>query len=231
MGLVLAGLLCLLPQKKHTEFRCGAALMWAIGVMVGVALVGLSVDSFRSYHLRHAAAPIAVAVAVGVARWWPIAVALTVWALQAGLAVSTSGPDPGAVHRTDALARSLDELADPLWVDGLWYAGPARLEPSAVVLSAVLQGQRPDRFDVGPEVPVLLLVNGVIDVERRDGVEPTVHASGEDWQALLFPDIQTASAWLGQGPEPQRHGGAYDWLTALQPEDADLARTEWPSGK
>jgi hypothetical protein len=231
VGLLLAALLCLLPHKKDAGPRCAPALAWAIGVVVGVALVGLSVDSFRSYHLRHAAAPIAVAVAVGVARWWPAGVALAAWALQAALTLPTSGPEPGAVYRTDALARSLGTLADPLWVDGLWYSGPARLEPSAVVLSAVLQGQRPDRFDVGADVQVLLLVNGVMGLEAREGVEPTLHASGEDWQALLFSNMWAASTWVAHGPDPQRSGGAYDWLTALHPLEADLARTDWPSGK
>ncbi len=174
------------------------ALLLALGGLAGVILLALSVHSLRPYHLRIVAAPLAVAAALGLARWRALgAVGGLIGVLAAAAHPSPLG-DPGALARHDDLAADLASLPGPVWVEGAWYDGPVALDPSAVVLSAILQGQPAERF--GPGGSIVLLVS------RANGAE-----------ALTFADAAAAREWLIEQPPPEVLGGAADWAAILRP--------------
>ncbi|RME27070.1 MAG: hypothetical protein D6798_05395, partial [Deltaproteobacteria bacterium] len=206
----------------------------AIGGTTGIAAIAWVTGYLQGYHLRIVAAPLAVAAAVGLSRLWPLALAwagVAAWTLHDHAPV---GPDPGAVDRHDMIARRLAALDGPLRVDRVWWNGDPVLDPSGVVLAAVLQGQDRDHFQVGPGVPVVLLSVGrgpappppPADGERL--MEGVVAASDTPWSLLLFSDPQAAARWIARSPAPPLQlGGAWDWLVALHPAEASLEAVRW----
>ena len=175
---------------------------------LGILVIGLSQGYVRSYHLRITAVPIAVAAAMGLARLWPIApIAAAAFVFKTAPLLPV-GPDVGAVDRHDQLAGML--AAGPLWVDRVWWEGPVRLDPSAVVLSAWLSGK--EAFQLGPDTPMMLLISGPDSAEDFPGQHP-------GWSTMNFDNRDRARAWLNtQNRLPHQVGGAYDWATISDPE-------------
>lgn len=174
------------------------ALLLALGATVGVVLLALSVHSLRPYHLRIVAAPLAVAAALGLARWRALGIVGGLIGTVALAAHPAPLGDPGALARHDAVAADLAALPAPVWVEGAWYGGEVALDPAATVLSAILQGQPAERF--GPGGTIVLLVS------REESAE-----------VLTFADAGQARDWLSANPDPEVLGGAADWAAILRP--------------
>jgi hypothetical protein len=197
--------------------------LWAIGGLLGVLLIGASTGYVRAYHLRIAAVPLAVATAVGLSRWWPVClIALTSLAIRGHLN-PPAVTDPGAVARADLIASKLADISGTIWVDQLWWDGPPQVDAPAVVLSAVLGNQDPDRFRTERGATFVLLVSG-------SGPPPPgkILAKGDGWMAIQVGDIRAAQVWLKlTAKRPHQHGGAFDWMAALHPQQADMKRAHW----
>lgn len=193
--------------------RRGAAA-WALGVLGGVLLLGLSVQSLRPYHLRIAAAPLAVAAAAGWLRLGRAGWGLGLLAVGLTAAAPLPLGDPGALRRHDALGRQLRDAA-PAWVDGAWGdGGPIVSEPSGVALSAVLQGAEPEALRPAPQRRLMLLVS--------DGT-----AEGS---VRWFDSAAEARAWIDGAPALVGAGVAGDWLGALFPGAPQPAGTQLSVG-
>jgi hypothetical protein len=202
------------------ERRAG---LWAIGGLLGILLIGASTGYVRAYHLRIAAVPLAVATAIGLSRWWPVClIAITSLAIRGHLN-PPAVTDPGAVARADLIASKLVDIEGTIWVDQLWWDGPPKVDAPAVVLSAVLADQDPDRFQTAPDATFVLLVSG-------SGPPPpgTMLAKGEGWVAVQVGEVRAAQMWLkGITKRPHQKGSAYDWMAALHPLKADMKRAHW----
>lgn len=207
--LVVGPLLALIPGRRSHAQR--GALVFALGVVVGVVTLGLSIDTLRPYHLRIFAAPLAVVAAAGLSRGGALAGVLSLAAAFAWFGQRPVGPGQGG-----ALADELGELvatgSGPVRVDGVWLGSPVGVEPAPVVLSAVLQGASPAHLSLSPGTPVLLLVSGT----AVGGPEPERAAPG--WSLLRFDDPQEAVVFVDhQDPAPVMVGGALDWQKAVHP--------------
>jgi hypothetical protein len=199
--ILLAGLLISLGCRQ----RRLTGLFVALGTL-GILMLGLSQGYIRSYHLRITAVPLAVAAAIGLARLAPIALIAAAFFVFKTAPLLPVGPDTGAVLRHDRLAAALPE--GPLWVDRVWWDGPPRVDPSAVVLSAWLTGRHD--FLLGPTTPMLLLESG-LDLETS--------AQNQGWAKRIFDNKGQARTWLNaQNRLPHQTGGAYDWATIADPE-------------
>ncbi|NOY25184.1 MAG: hypothetical protein GXP62_04865 [Oligoflexia bacterium] len=201
----------------------------ALGGLAGVLLLASVTGYLQSYHLRILAAPLVVSASVGLARLLPLALIWAGWTAWVGIPKLPVGPDPGAVDRHDELALRLADEPAPIWVDRVWWQGPPALDASAVVLSAVLQGQDPDRFQVGADVPMVLLSTGSkLLPPGRLLAAGTLSSTGTSWSMTRVEDADQVKRWIArQGAEPLQTGGAWDWLTALHPEAASLEATRW----
>ena len=211
MGLLLLGLS---PSRR--------LLLPILGALVGLLLLGLSIHSLRPYHLRILAVPLAVGAGLGLSRlvWLPVPI---VFAIALGRTTLPGAPEQAPqVH--DEIARTLGASSGPIRVDGAWFSGPLCLEPAGVVLSAILQGQDPDRFRLDPDTPVLLLVSDPALIPPA-----WVLWGREGCAAIPFDDLAAARAWVDAQADapPQRTGGAWDWWVALHPKEADLHDVAW----
>ena len=199
--LLLAGVAAALWHRRPS----GA---WAIGVLLGIILLGLSVQSLRPYHLRIAAAPLALAAAVGWLRMgrvgWAAALLAVLLTATAPLPLGT----PGALRQHDTLGRMLADEA-PAWVDAAWAEGPIQASPAGVALSAVLQGAPAADLRPAPQRPVLILVSGL---QHEDAL-----FNGENGYVLHFSSLSAAQYWIDSTPSLQGAGVARDWLAALFP--------------
>ena len=171
--------------------------------------------------VRIAAAPLAVAAALG---WTHMG--RTGWAMgcvAVGLTMMAPAPlgDTDAIQRHDQLAQRLAD-ASPAWVDAAWDNGPMRLEPSAVVLSAVLQGTPAEDLRPTPTRPLLLLLSTTQDAP------PQAVVTGEGWAVLRFPRAVDAQAWINQNGTVEGAGVAGDWVGALFPGDPQDAAIHTP---
>jgi hypothetical protein len=219
--------LFILPQPEQAR----PLLAFALGGTLGILLLGGSVSSLRPYHLRIASVPLAVAASVGLCRLWPLVLGASAWACTSWVPLQLLAPGAVSLSTFDELAQALEEVPGPIWVDGVYLDSPVGLDPAAVVLAAILQGQDPERFDVGGasgEVSpsVVFLING--SPQPAPG-EPDILAQGETWTMVRFEDVVMAQLWLSQQDPAAPTGGAWDWYKVLQPEAADLAHTSWPS--
>ena len=195
--ILLAGLVSLLmcPEKTHRK-----AAYWAIFGCIGILIIGVTNGYIRSYHLRITAVPFAVAAAMGLSRFWPVALLAASVFIGHTHALLPVGPDPGAVTRQDDVADRLPHY--PLWVDRVWWNGIPYLDPSAVVLSGWLAGRRNFQLDGTPAF--ILLEN---------------HGQGNGWNIVEFTDQIAARQWLdAQAKVPLQRGGAYDWATIVNPK-------------
>jgi hypothetical protein len=194
---VLAGLAAVLLCRASAHRKAG---QFALAGVLGLLLLGLFTGYIRSYHLRIAAVPFAVAAGIGLARLWPLAiVGAVVFVVQTHHRLPV-GPDLGAVARHDRVSGDLPTTA--LWVDRVWWDGPPTLDPAGVVLSGWLNGRRD--FRLGPDVPFILL---------------QVRASAPEGQIIELKDAQDARLWLNAQKElPHQRGGAYDWATISNPQ-------------
>lgn len=199
----------------------------ALAALAGLLLVAALNQYLQGYHLRLLAAPLAVGAALGLARlgsFAPLLLALPLLTLGPEV---PAGPDSGALRRHDELARRLVEEPGPLWVDRLWWRGQPVLDPSGVVLAALLQGQPGERFRVGGG-RLHLLVVGEAPGAGEDAGPGEVLASGraaETAWSLRRVGRGEARSWASAGP-PVQTGGAWDWVVAVQPgrEDSEAAR-------
>ena len=209
-----------------SEYRF-ALLSFSLGGLLGILMLGSSIDSLRPYHLRIVAVPLAVTASIGLARLWPLAVVVGGWVWLSWFGLQILPPSLVTPQTFDHLAAKLEPIPGPIWVDSAYLDSPIGLDPSAVVLSAVLQGQDADRFEVGLESTVVLLVNGS---PQNPVLSPgsELLEQGENWLMIQFPDPVVARQWLAQQQTPASPtGGAWDWWKVLQPTEADLAETAW----
>lgn len=224
LGLGLGLLLCL-------ELRRMWPAVWALGGALGLVGMVVVTGYLQSYHLRILAAPLVVAASVGLGRLWPLAVAWAGWAVLVLHPRVPHGPDPGAAERHDLLAARLADEPGPMWVDRVWWDHQPALDASGVVLSAVLQGQDPARFQVGPQVPMVLLSVGDGPAGGDRIMAGEVALTDTRWTALRFDRPSRARAWVDGAPagraEPIQVGGAWDWLVSLHPEEARLDGIRW----
>jgi len=188
-------------------------------------MVGGGIDYLRSYHLRVLAVPMGLAAVLGWARWWPAtlgfgAVGIGAWGLWTPLA-----PPEDLVGPTDEVADALSELTPPIWVDRIWWEGEPCLEPSGVVLSAVLAGRPGEEFQLDPAANFVLVECGM---DAFQGLSPSPSLQGGGWRARFFEGPMEAANWVEQrGMEPIQQGGAWDWASVLHPETVRLQHADW----
>ena len=209
VGLLLA------PRRDR---RPWALLLVGLGAIL---VLGLSLSTFRSYHLRIFAAPIAILVGAGLCRWWPLGLAALAWTALRWAPLPPPVEDPGAPARADALAARLLEAPGPLWVDAAYFDRPVGLEPAPIVLAALLQGADPARFSPTPTARLALLTSDHPDANGA------LWAEGR-YALRLFDDKAAAQRWLAQTqPPPTEVGRAADWVGMLYPEEADRYALSW----
>ena len=215
LWMMLLPALLLAPRRDR---RPWALLLVGLGA---VLILGLSLSTFRSYHLRIFAAPLAVLAAAGLCRWWPVGVAALGWTALRWGPLPPPVEDPGAPARADALAARLLEEPGPLWVDAAYFDRPVGIEPAPIVLAALLQGADPARFSPTPTARLALLTT--------DHPDPAGALWSEGRYALrLFDDKADAQRWLAQTqPPPTEVGRAADWVGMLHPEDAERYTLSW----
>jgi len=191
--------------------RKGKYLWWTIGLLLGIVVLGLSISTLRPYHLRLAAAPIAVISAIGLSILGRRGLALGGVALI-GSTISIVKLDkaPGQLAAHDEMAAALEsEGGGPIWVDGLQGGAEYTLYPGAVVLSAWLNDS--DRqFSTSPHDSKLVFF-------EVDGVgEPfTIN-----WSMKTFDSIQEARPWIDRQRSAGKDiGGAHDWAVRLHPPE------------
>lgn len=212
-------LLGVLLSLRSRPRRAGA---WAIGGLVGLLLIGSLIGYVRSYHLRILAVPIAVAASIGLSRLWPACWAAAVAAAVWGWTERPVGPDPGALERADTIAAEVVKLQGTLWVDQVWWDGPPRVDAPAVVLSAVLQGADPDRFELAESATLVLLTSAGPPPPWPPLLE------GPGWRVHAAPGAAEARAWVsGRAIKPRQVGAALDWAGALHPGRADPSTARW----
>ena len=218
--LVAGAVLAVLPGAGKPAWR-GTAV-FALGASVGVVLMGLSIDTFRPYHLRMLAAPIAVVAAVGLSRLGVLGGVLPMAAAFAWGAHRPVGPGLGGTL-ADALGAVVVAEPGPIRVDGVWLGTPVGVEPAPVVLAAVLQGAPPSHFSLAEGTSVLLVLNGA-----AVGA-PSPLAEGEGWSLLRFADAGAATRFVdAQDPAPVVVGGALDWQKAVHPDLPEGWEPGWP---
>ena len=198
------------------------AAVWALGGLLGLLLLGTLIGYVRSYHLRIVAVPLAAAAAVGLSRWWPACLALVIGAGVWGWTERPAGPDPGALARADAIAAEVVLVEGTLWVDQVWWNGPSRVDAPAVVLSAVLAGTDPARFQLDPDATMILL-----SAAGPPAPWPLL-LEGPTWRVHLVPSPAVARTWVeSSARRPLSYGGALDWAAALHPRDAEASQAHW----
>lgn len=229
LGLLLGLAATAIPGAGRSRRVWG--LVFALGALVGILLLGLSIASLRPYHLRHLAAPTAAVAAASLARLWPVALAWAAWAGADGLRAPVMHPDPAGAARFDHLATILAPIDRPLRVDAAWFDDPVGLEPAPVVLAAVLQGQDADRFQPSRDATTILLVNGGPGGQLRASGDLPDHAilwEEGDASMVRFPHVGLARAWVdSQDATPVLVGGSFDWAKALHPRELGTAHTNW----
>lgn len=191
---VLLAFLCRKRDHRWAAAFAGLALLGVLGL-------GAANGYIRSYHLRIVAVPIAVVSALGLARVWPMAAAASVAFITTHFNHLPVGADPGSLVRHVAIADRLP--SGPLWVDRVWWDGPPRLEPSAVVLSGWMAGRTNFRLD--RTVPFVLL---------NASEDPSMP------QVQRFSNAAAAGVWVDahRPVRPYLRGGAYDWATIAHPQ-------------
>ena len=196
-----------------------ALSIWAIGGTIGLIGLGSFIGYMQPYHMRIATAPITVLAAIGVARlpavsWAGIGLILFLWWSPEGGSTNGLVTDFNAAAVHDNIAAEMGKTQTPIRVDHVWFDGPMTMESSAVVLSAVLSGQDPNRFQLRHDVPVVLLVNGGPDLNGS--------------HAATYLNQLDAQQWISKWPSaPIQIGGAFDWDSSLNPDQADLSRASW----
>ena len=213
---LLAGALLVAVAPGARRAR-GPLLTFTVACTLGILAVGLGVMSLRPYHLRVAAAPLAVLAALGVGR---VAGSLGAGIIAGALMAVAGIPDwahvrLGSPGWTDGLAAQLAARPGPMRVDAVWFDSPVGVEPAPLVLAAVLAGAPAARFRADDQAEALLIVNGT-GAGWPAGGEPLLA-----WPAgglLRFPDAAAARAWIDAAPAPPvARGGAFDWARALHP--------------
>jgi hypothetical protein len=210
-------------RRGHVGRPLRVLATWSIASLLGVVLMGAAIGYLRSYHLRILAVPVGLVAMLGWARWWPACLVLGgactgLWGLWTPLA-----PAEDLVRPTDEVAAELASLPPPIWVDRVWWEGDPCIEPSGVVLSALLSGQESEKFGLDPLAHFVLIECG----ERFfDG--PAAWPTGPGWQVRQFLSPVEAGKWVdSQSMEPAQQGGAWDWAVALHPETVRLEQAEW----
>jgi hypothetical protein len=210
-------------RRGHVGRPTRILAIWTVGGLLGIFLLGWGIDYLRSYHLRILAVPFSIVTVLGLVRWIPVTLSVTasvvwLWGFWTPLA-----PAEDLVGPTDRVAASLRSEATPVWVDRIWWDGDPCLEPSGVVLSAILGGQDPQDFQLDPTASFVLIECGSTVHEG-----PTAELTGTDWRVRHFVHADVAESWvLSRGAEPIQRGGAWDWASVLHPDTVRLEDTEW----
>lgn len=115
---------------------------WVILTGVGIIILGLSIHTLRPYHFRILAAPLVVFSVVGWFRKWPqMAVGIMgLWLCWMYLGQLTPLGAEGQIRIHDELGQQLSTADKKVWLVTLDVNERAFVDPSAVVLSAYLQG-------------------------------------------------------------------------------------------
>ena len=218
--LVLGSLLACMRGRASGFQRGAVAFAW--GAAVGIAAMGLAIDTFRPYHLRILAAPLAVVAAAGLSRFGPLATLLALMAAVGWGSQRPVGPGQGG-QLADELGAVIAAQPGPLRVDGVWLGTPVGVEPAPAVLSAILQGADARHFSLAAGTPVVLVQNGL-----AEGT-PVPLARGDGWTLLRFDSPSAAAAFVdAQVPAPVMVGGALDWQKAVHPTLPDGWDPAWP---
>lgn len=208
-----AGLLAWRPAHPRR-----ALLLWAVGGLVGVLAMGLLAHSLRPYHLRIVAPLLAVAAAVGLSRlpgaaWLLVGASALLWAPPPS--PSPSGWGPREVDATTAL---LLEAGDPpVSLQAAWWDHPDGLDPTAVALSAWVQG-RAGPLTADPDAPVILLAHDVHfpSIEHLPPGSGWLDKGGRRPLVLQFSNAAALRGWLDEYP-PKRATTAREWAGYLLP--------------
>lgn len=193
-----------------------ALLRWALGGLVGILVLGLLAKSLRPYHLRMAMPALAVASAVGLSRlpgaaWLLVVAALPLWHPP------PSGQEWGPLA-VDATTASLLEPDDPpVGLRAAWWDHPAGLDPTAVALSAWLQGcSAPLTTDLS--APVILLAHDVHfpSIEHLPPGSGWLQTSGRRPLLLRFSSAEALQGWLETYP-PVHASNPSEWAGHLRP--------------
>jgi hypothetical protein len=115
---------------------------WVLSLTLGVVVLGLAIHTLRPYHFRILAAPLIIIAVVG---WYMRFPKLANGVVGSWILMMVLGQfDPlGAVDEIsvhDSLGRQLSSVDKKVWLKTSHLKGPTNIDPSAVVLSAYLQG-------------------------------------------------------------------------------------------
>ena len=132
-------------------------------------------------------------------------------------------PAEDLVRPTDRMAASLVGGTTPIWVDRVWWNGDPCLEPSGVVLSAILGGTNGLDFQLDPDARLVLIECGRVELNDVEfAAEPGA------WRVREFTNSAAANDWFQEmGVEPIQRGGAWDWASVIHPDIVRLEHAEW----
>lgn len=208
--LLPAGLLLALPRRVGW----GALL-----ALVGLVLLGLGIQHLDHHHLRMAAAPVAVAAALGWARLGPGALVAGALALGLWRLPPYMGLPVGALATLDIMAPVVAEQPGPLWLDRAGV-GPGCTDSTGLVLSMVLRGLSTAGLALDPRAPVLLAC--CVEPPPED---PEIWR--QDRAALLRLDsLDAAHAWVRTRGGVSA-GDAADWGRMLGRPPLGALETRW----
>lgn len=189
-------------------------LWWALGGLGGILVMGLLAQSLRPYHLRMAMPGLAVGAAVGLSRLPGAS-----WLLVASSLLLLQPPPPAeewGPSGVDAVTASLLEPGDPpVGLQAAWWDHPAGLDPTAVALSAWLQG-RSAPLTTDPAAPVILLAHDVHfpSIEHLPPGSGWLETSGRRPLLLRFASAGALEDWLEEYP-PVHEAGPAEWAGHL----------------
>ena len=173
--------------RKH-PFR-----YWVVGCVGGLFLLGLGIDTLRSYHIRIFWLPVLIISVLGWSQISRFGYALVcIWVgLQWFSSVDITGKE-GGVYIHDTLAKNITEIQGKIWLEGLNDTG---LYAPGVVLSCVLSGMDTTRFSNTPMGSTLVILSSHSDIvifenysKSTSSVDLSTLNGGYDWATVLFPE-------------------------------------------
>ncbi len=224
LGLGASGAVLVGVAAAGTHRRGRRIALAAVLAVVGVLVLGLTIQGLRPYHLRAAMPVLVVAAAVGLSlrpAWISVAgVAL----LAGGLRWTAPLGAPGDLAAVDALGQALMTETRPVRVEAVWFGDPVGVEPAGVVLAARQAGLEVDQLTVDPSAPVILLVNlsdgdaTVSEPPLHPVLDPIARQEVPRTRVARFNTVAEARAWIAEQPSPPVvTGGSFDWVKAMVP--------------
>ncbi|MBM73952.1 MAG: hypothetical protein CMK59_01020 [Proteobacteria bacterium] len=186
-------------------FFSRAKVRWlVIAFTLGITALGLSLTTFRPYHLRIVSVPL---IAFGVAGWtyfywgkW-LVLMCSIWFLA-----STPAPSgvAGATVWHDARGAELLQLSRPLWLEGT-VESELSVSASGVVFSAWLQGLPKEALSKKPKENItVLLPKGLMYVGTVEQAHIYLQqltnneggfVGGHDWATVFFKAEEVELEW------------------------------------